>query len=98
MKNVVNGCRYIESKPKYWSPKHSVLVKEIENVDRMKMSLCVQHTMNHQNYGEKSARRSELVFELKKIFENLGIRYHLLPQEVHVTQFNMNNGRMAISS
>ncbi|GLT72950.1 hypothetical protein SLA2020_448420 [Shorea laevis] len=89
---------YIESKPKYWNSKHSVIVKEIENVDKMKMSLCVQHTMNHQNYGEKNSRRSELVFELKKIFENLGIRYHLLPQEVHVTQFNVNNGRMPISS
>lgn len=94
----VIGCSYIESKPKYWNSKHSVIVKEIENVDKMKMSLCVQHTMNHQNYGEKNSRRSELVFELKKIFENLGIRYHLLPQEVHVTQFNVNNGRMPISS
>nr|XP_028960675.1 mechanosensitive ion channel protein 10-like [Malus domestica] len=73
---------YLESKPKYWNQKHSILVKEIENVDKMKMTLCVQHTMNHQNYGEKSARRSELVFELKKIFQNLGIKYHLLPQEV----------------
>ncbi|EEF38371.1 conserved hypothetical protein [Ricinus communis] len=80
---------YIESKPKHWSPKHTLLVKEIENVDKMKLTLCVQHTMNHQNYGEKSSRRSELVFELKKIFENLGIRYHLLPQQIHLTQVNM---------
>ena len=80
--------RYIESKPKYWSPKHSVIIKEIENVNRMKIGLYVQHTMNHQNFGEKSSRRSELVFELKKIFENLQIKYHLLPQEVHLTQFN----------
>lgn len=90
---VIMECRYIEGKPKYWSSKHSVIVKEIENVDKMKMSLCVQHTMNHQNYGEKSARRSELVFELKKIFENLGIKYHLLPQEVHLTNVHMGNGR-----
>lgn len=92
------ACRYIESKPKYWNPKHSVTVKEIENVDKMKMTLCVQHTMNHQNYGEKSARRSELVFELKKIFQNLGIEYHLLPQEVNLTQLNASNGRLTIPS
>ncbi|KAG6667292.1 mechanosensitive ion channel protein 10-like [Carya illinoinensis] len=89
---------YIESKPKHWSPKHSLLVKEIENVNKMKMSLCVQHTMNHQNYGEKSSRRSELVLELKRIFETLRIQYHLLPQEVHVTQFNATNGRMSFPS
>ncbi|KAF3447574.1 hypothetical protein FNV43_RR12761 [Rhamnella rubrinervis] len=80
---------YIESKPKHWSPKHLVLVKEIENVNKMKMCLCVQHTMNHQNFGEKSTRRSELVLELKKIFENLGIKYNLLPQQVHLAQFNI---------
>lgn len=82
-------CRYIESKPKHWNPKHSVLVKDIENMNKMKMGLYVQHTMNHQNYGEKSSRRSELVLELKKIFESLHLKYNLLPQEVHLTQFNM---------
>ncbi|XVF42756.1 hypothetical protein PTKIN_Ptkin01aG0389800 [Pterospermum kingtungense] len=87
---------YIESKPKYWSPKHVLIFKEIENMNKMKLVLCVLHTMNHQNYGEKSARRSELVFELKKIFETLSIKYQLLPQEVHLTQVNMPNGRMVM--
>ncbi|WCJ27708.1 Mechanosensitive ion channel family protein [Euphorbia peplus] len=82
---------YVESKPTHWSPKHTLLVREIEEVNKMKLTLCVLHTMNHQNYGEKSARRSELVFELKKILENLGIRYHLLPQEIHLTQLNLTN-------
>lgn len=77
---------YIESKPKYWSPKHSLIFKDIENINKLKMGLYVQHTINHQNYGEKSIRRSDLVFELKKIFENLGIKYNLLPQEVHLTR------------
>ncbi|KAL0008297.1 hypothetical protein SO802_009799 [Lithocarpus litseifolius] len=89
---------YLESKPKHWSPKHAVIVREIENVDKLKMALCVQHTMNHQNYGEKNSRRSDLVLELKRIFENLGIKYNFLPQEVHVTRFNVTNGGMAIPS
>ncbi|KAJ9185667.1 hypothetical protein P3X46_005267 [Hevea brasiliensis] len=88
---------YIESKPKHWNPKHTLLVKEIEDVNKMKLTLCVQHTINHQNFGEKSIRRSELVFELKKIFENLGIRYHLLPQEIHLTQLNMTNLRSTVA-
>ncbi|KAG8472902.1 hypothetical protein CXB51_034776 [Gossypium anomalum] len=82
---------YIESKPKHWSPKHTLIFKEIENMDKMKLVLCVQHTINHQNYGEKSSRRSELVFELKKIFEALGIKYRLLPQEVHLIANQLNN-------
>ncbi|KAK9120408.1 hypothetical protein Syun_018025 [Stephania yunnanensis] len=79
---------YIKSKPKHWNPKHSLLVKEIENVDKMKLTLSVLHTINHQNYGEKNIRRSELVLELKKIFENIGIKYHVLPQEIHLTQIS----------
>ncbi|KAA8520340.1 hypothetical protein F0562_014596 [Nyssa sinensis] len=89
---------YIESKPKHWGPKHSVIVKEIENVNMMKMCLFVQHTMNHQDFAEKMGRRSDLVFELKKIFDNLGIKYHLLPQEIHLTQVHMGNGRIPFQS
>ncbi|KAK4435550.1 Mechanosensitive ion channel protein 10 [Sesamum alatum] len=79
---------YIESKPKYWNPKHSVIVKEIENVDKMKMALSVQHTINHQNYGDRNVRVTKLILELKKMFETLNIKYHLLPQEIHLTQVN----------
>ncbi|GER56238.1 mechanosensitive ion channel family protein [Striga asiatica] len=87
---------YIESKPKYWIPKHSVIVKEIENMDKLKMALGVQHTINHQNYGDRNIRITELILELKKMFENLDITYHLLPQEIHLTQVNMGNWRMPL--
>ncbi|XVF48926.1 hypothetical protein PTKIN_Ptkin03bG0227600 [Pterospermum kingtungense] len=76
---------YLESKPQHWRPGHSVQVKDIENMNKMKMALYLTHTINFQNYGDKSSRRSELVLELKRIFEALDIKYNLLPQEVHVT-------------
>ncbi|KAI4312580.1 hypothetical protein MLD38_037386 [Melastoma candidum] len=79
---------YLESKPKHWNPKHSLFVKEIEDINKMSMSLCVQHTMNHQNVGERYTRMTELMLELKRIFESLDIKYHLLPQEIHLTRIN----------
>ncbi|KAJ8527129.1 hypothetical protein K7X08_029606 [Anisodus acutangulus] len=82
---------YLESKPKYWNPKHSVLVKGIGNVHTMGMALCVQHTINHQNYGDRSNRITELILELKKIFETLNIKYSLLPQQVEVNMTNLRN-------
>ncbi|GAB4834814.1 hypothetical protein Ancab_033082 [Ancistrocladus abbreviatus] len=82
---------YIESKPKHWNPKHAVIVKAIEDPHKMKMCLAVLHTINHQNYGERNNRLSDLILELKRIFETLGIKYHLLPQEIHLTQFSINN-------
>ncbi|KAG2398645.1 Mechanosensitive channel of small conductance-like 10 MscS-Like protein [Vigna angularis] len=75
---------YLESRPQYWHTEHDVLVNDIENVNKMKMAVYVTHTINFQNYWDRSCRRSELVLELKKILQDLNIKYHLLPQEVHV--------------
>lgn len=61
-----------------------MVVKEIEDVNKIKMALFFSHTMNFQEFGEKNRRRSELVIEMKKIFDELNIRYNLLPQEVHL--------------
>ena len=78
------SSRYLEKNPQHWHPNHNVVVKEIENVNKIKMGLYVCHTMNFQDFGEKNKRRTELVIEIKKIFEELNIRYNLLPQAVHL--------------
>ncbi|XWS17600.1 hypothetical protein CRYUN_Cryun33cG0080900 [Craigia yunnanensis] len=71
-----------------WHPNHLVVVKEIEDVNKLKMALYCNHTMNFQEFREKNRRRTELVIELKRIFEELGIRYNLLPQHVNLNQVN----------
>ncbi|KAK4422192.1 Mechanosensitive ion channel protein 10 [Sesamum alatum] len=76
--------KYLEKNPQHWHPNHNLVVKEIENVNKIKMTLFFNHTMNFQDYPEKSRRKTDLVLEMKKIFEDLNIRYDLLPQEVHL--------------
>ncbi|BAT78018.1 hypothetical protein LR48_Vigan04g232200 [Vigna angularis] len=76
--------RYLERNPQYWHPNHGLVVKEIEDVNKIKMGIYVTHTMNFQEFGEKNKRRTELVMEIKKIFEELNIRYNLLPQAIHL--------------
>ncbi|CAD6339903.1 unnamed protein product [Miscanthus lutarioriparius] len=88
---------YLESKPTHWHPVHTVNLKDILDVNKINMSLSVQHTMNFQNIREKNIRRSELVMELKKIFEEMSIRYHLLPQKVELTYVSPNPLPMAVS-
>ncbi|GFP99549.1 mechanosensitive ion channel protein 10 [Phtheirospermum japonicum] len=78
--------QYLENNPQHWHPNHSVVVKEIENVNKIKMALYFNHTMNFQNYSEKSRRKTGLVLEMKRIFEELSIRYDLLPQEVRLVE------------
>ncbi|XP_064973061.1 mechanosensitive ion channel protein 10-like isoform X2 [Musa acuminata AAA Group] len=76
---------YIDSRPNHWHPNHSIVVKDIVNINKMDMTLNVCHTMNYQNIVEKNNRRSDLVLELKRIFEELSVQYHLLPQEVQLS-------------
>jgi hypothetical protein len=79
------GClRYIASKPHHWNSKFSLVVVDLSEGGKMKLSLGLSHTMNYQDFGEKVARRSELMWELKRLFEELKIEYHLPPQEVHL--------------
>ncbi|CAO2817988.1 unnamed protein product [Amaranthus hypochondriacus] len=78
--------QYVEKTPHYWHPDHSLVVKEIENVNKMKMALFFTHTMNFQDVVAKGQRKTEFVLELKKIFDDLEISYHLLPQEVHIAK------------
>ncbi|GAB2229476.1 hypothetical protein Droror1_Dr00023619 [Drosera rotundifolia] len=76
--------KYVEENPHLWHPYHGVVVKEIENVNKLKMGIFFNHTMNFQNFPEKMRRTSELVLEMKRIFEELSIKYDLLPQELLV--------------
>jgi len=76
--------RFLEKNPQHWHANHNLVVKEIENVNKIKMVLIVFHTINFQDIGEKTRRRTELVMEIKKIFEELNIRYNLPPQAVHL--------------
>ena len=75
--------RYLESKPRRWNKDH-VLVKDNVNINQMNIGVYVTDTINFQNPERKNIRRSDLLLELKKIFEELHIKYHLLPQEVHL--------------
>ncbi|XP_009798067.1 mechanosensitive ion channel protein 10-like [Nicotiana sylvestris] len=84
--------KYLEKTPQYWHPNHSVAVKEIENMNKIKMALYFNHTMNFQNFGEKNKRRTELILEMKKMFDELNIKYDLLPREVHLLDQRATSG------
>ncbi|KAE8665249.1 Mechanosensitive ion channel protein 10 [Hibiscus syriacus] len=69
-----------------WHPNHLVAVTEIENDKKLKMALHCNHTMNFQDFRERNRRRTDLIIELKRIMEELGIRYDLLPEQGNPNQ------------
>ncbi|KAF2287159.1 hypothetical protein GH714_038507 [Hevea brasiliensis] len=80
-----NIKRYLESNPRRWRAEHSLQFKEIEDVNKMKVALFVNHTINFHYFSKRAKRRSELVLQMKQIFEELKIEYNLLPQQVNLS-------------
>ncbi|KAG2331812.1 hypothetical protein Bca4012_018687 [Brassica carinata] len=76
---------YLVQNPHHWYPEPMLMVKAIENVNKLKMNLLVQHTINFQNFAEKNVRRTELFIAIKRVLEELEIDYTLLPQDVQLT-------------
>ncbi|KAK4798267.1 hypothetical protein SAY86_030593 [Trapa natans] len=75
---------YIESKKDHWCTLPMVILKDIEDLNRVRIAVWVCHRMNHQNVGEKWARRAILLEEIIKIVKELDIQYRLLPIDINV--------------
>lgn len=77
--------RYISSQSLHWKETFTLNCMDCSpETRRLKLVLGLTHTMNYQNFGEKTSRRSELMLEMKRLFEDLQVDYHLPPQEVQL--------------
>lgn len=76
--------RYIENKSDHWYPAPMIVMRDVEDMNRLKWSIWLSHTMNFQDMGERWARRALLVEEMIKIFKDLDIEYRMLPLDVNV--------------
>lgn len=77
-------AEYIERKSEHWKPAPLVVVRDVEDLNRLKLSVWPSHQMNHQDMGERWVRRALLVEEMIKIFRELDIEYRMLPLDVNM--------------
>ncbi|KAK1416476.1 hypothetical protein QVD17_32267 [Tagetes erecta] len=75
---------YVESKSEHWQPGPMIVVRDVEDLNRLKISIWLSHRMNFQDMGERWKRRALLVEELIKIFKDLDIEYRMLPMDINV--------------
>lgn len=61
-----------------------IIFKDMEELNRVRMALYLTHRMNHQDMGERWARRALLLEEMTKIFRDLDIQYRLFPIDINV--------------
>ncbi|KAM3287651.1 mechanosensitive ion channel protein 6-like [Capsicum chacoense] len=75
---------YIENRKDHWYPSPSVVLMNLEDLNRLKLSVWIRHRINHQDMGEKWLRRAQLVEEMVKIFKEFDIEYRLYPIDINV--------------
>ncbi|GJY89600.1 hypothetical protein Tco_0504796 [Tanacetum coccineum] len=75
---------YVENKSEHWHPAPSILVRDVEDLNRVKISVWLFHRMNFQNMLERWKRRGLLVEEMIKIFKDLNIEYRRLPVDINL--------------
>lgn len=75
---------FIEGRKEHWYPNPAVVMRDIEDMNRLKFSVWSQHRMNHQDMGERHMRRACVVEEMVKIFKELDVDYRMLPVDVNL--------------
>ncbi|KAH7523457.1 hypothetical protein FEM48_Zijuj06G0013100 [Ziziphus jujuba var. spinosa] len=82
MKERIKG--YIESKGEHWHAAPMLIMRDVEDLNKLTLSLWPTHKMNYQDIAERWNRRTHLVEQMIKIFRELDIEYRLLPLDVNV--------------
>lgn len=79
----------MESKKDHWAPSPLVIVKDLEGLNSLKMAVWMSHKINHQNMGERWARRCLLIEEIVKILKEVDIEYRMIPLDINVRTMPM---------
>ncbi|KAL1820739.1 hypothetical protein ACET3Z_015608 [Daucus carota] len=76
--------RYIENRTDHWYPAPLIVLRDLDDMNRLKISIWLSHRMNFQDMGERWVRRALLVEEMIKVCRELDIEYRMLPVDVNV--------------
>ena len=61
-----------------------VVIRDVEDLNKLNMSVWLTHKMNYQEIQERWIRRTQLIEEMIKVFKELDVEYRLLPLDVNV--------------
>ncbi|KAK7283769.1 hypothetical protein RIF29_13515 [Crotalaria pallida] len=74
----------IERKNEHWHPAPMVIMRDVEELNKLNMSVWLTHRINNQDIKERWCRRSELIEDMIKVFRELDIEYRMLPLDVNI--------------
>nr|XP_051193388.1 mechanosensitive ion channel protein 6-like isoform X3 [Lolium perenne] len=76
--------RYIDSKKEHWYPGAMVVLRDVDDTNKLKVSIWLRHTLNFQDMGMKFVRRELVLQEMIRVLKDLDIEYRMLPLDVNV--------------
>nr|XP_043613548.1 mechanosensitive ion channel protein 6-like [Erigeron canadensis] len=83
MKEMITS--YVDSKSDHWYPGAMIVVRDVEDLNRLNISVWPRQRINFQDMGERWKRRALLVEEMIRIFKDLNIEYRMLPMDINVS-------------
>ncbi|KAL4585073.1 hypothetical protein LXL04_009687 [Taraxacum kok-saghyz] len=75
---------FVESNKDHWYPDPIVVNRDMYDLSTQKLSVWVQHKINHQDITARLTRRGKIIEEMNKIFRELDIEYRNYPLEINI--------------
>ncbi|KAK8945462.1 Mechanosensitive ion channel protein 6 [Platanthera guangdongensis] len=75
---------FIEARKDHWYPGSQLVVKDVEDMNRLNVSVWMRHRINFQNMGLKWTRREPVLQETIRILRELDVEYRMLPVDVNI--------------
>ncbi|CAM0951925.1 unnamed protein product [Alopecurus aequalis] len=75
---------YLDNKKEHWYPGSMVVLRDIDDTNRLRVSIWCRHTINFQDMGMRFDRRELILHEMMKILRDLDIEYRMLPLDINV--------------
>ncbi|CAN6274986.1 unnamed protein product [Urochloa humidicola] len=76
--------RYIDNKKEHWYPGAMVVLRDVDDTNKLKVSIWLRHTLNFQDMGMRFERRELVLQEMIRVLKDLEIEYRMLPLDVNV--------------
>ncbi|XXG71814.1 hypothetical protein AAC387_Pa07g1053 [Persea americana] len=81
----VDGVQVNREKTRALAPTNpTVVVKDVEDMNKLKIEVWLKHRMNYQDMHERWVRKASLVEEMVKVLRELDIEYRLPPLNINV--------------
>ncbi|KAJ4811792.1 Mechanosensitive ion channel family protein [Rhynchospora pubera] len=87
--------QFMENKKEHWYPGAQVVLRDVEDTNKLTVSIWMRQRINYQDMGTRFERRELVVQEMIRVLRELDIEYRMLPVDVNVRNLPpVNTGRL----